>query len=183
MQNTHEVAQSIAPESRIVYVDNDPMVLAHARALLVNTTPEGVTGYVDADYHDPELIISDARNILNFSQPIAVMFMGSLGHAAKFDTARSIINRVLDAVLPGSYLALYEGTDTTEAAREAEQQYQETGAVAYHLRSVEQVRQCFTGLELVDPGVVSITQWRPNLSIVGTPVEPIGAYGGVARKP
>ena len=80
MQNTHEVAQSIAPESKIVYVDNDPLVLAHARALLTNTTPEGVTDYIDADVHDPELIIADARNILNFTQPIAVMFMGVLGH-------------------------------------------------------------------------------------------------------
>ena len=82
MQNTHEVAQGIAPEARIVYVDNDPLVLTHARALLTNTTPEGVTGYVDADIHDPDLIVSDARNILNFNRPIAVMFMGILGHVA-----------------------------------------------------------------------------------------------------
>src|SRR5918997_6701515 len=79
MQNTHEVAQQVAPESRIVYVDNDPLVLAHARTLLVNTTPEGVTTYVDADFHNPDLIVADARNVLNFSQPIAVMLMGVLG--------------------------------------------------------------------------------------------------------
>src|SRR5918997_5106782 len=79
MQNTHEVAQQIAPESRIVYVDNDPLVLMHARTLLHNSTPEGVTTYVDADLHDPDLIISDARNVLNFARPIAVMLMGVLG--------------------------------------------------------------------------------------------------------
>jgi hypothetical protein len=90
MQNTHEVAQRVAPESRIVYVDNDPLVLAHARALLVNTTPEGVTTYVDADFHHPDLIISDARNVLNFTQPVAVMFMGVLGHVADFDELLSI---------------------------------------------------------------------------------------------
>src|SRR5262245_16281460 len=91
MQNTHEVAQQVAPESKIVYVDNDPMVLAHARALLVNTTPAGVTTYVDADFYDPDLIIADARNVLNFTQPVAVMFMGVLGHVADFDELLSIV--------------------------------------------------------------------------------------------
>ncbi|MGH3975099.1 MAG: SAM-dependent methyltransferase, partial [Pseudonocardiaceae bacterium] len=105
MQNTHEIAQQIAPESRIVYVDNDPLVLTHARALLVNTTPEGVTTYVDADFYDPDLIISDARNVLNFTEPIAVMFMGVLGHVADFDELRSIVGRVMAAVPSGSYLA------------------------------------------------------------------------------
>ncbi|MGH3909997.1 MAG: SAM-dependent methyltransferase, partial [Pseudonocardiaceae bacterium] len=104
MQNTHEVAQQIAPECRIVYVDNDPLVLAHARALLVNTTPEGVTTYIDADFHDPDLIISDARNVLNFTQPIGVMFMGVLGHVAESDDMRSIVARVMAAVPSGSYL-------------------------------------------------------------------------------
>ncbi|MGH3696043.1 MAG: SAM-dependent methyltransferase [Pseudonocardiaceae bacterium] len=98
MQNTHEVAQQVAPESRIVYVDNDPLVLAHARALLVNTTPEGVTTYVDADFHDPDLIIADARNVLNFHRPVAVMFMGVLGHVAEM---RSIVARVMVAA-PGA---------------------------------------------------------------------------------
>ncbi|MGH3929872.1 MAG: SAM-dependent methyltransferase [Pseudonocardiaceae bacterium] len=182
MQNTHEVAQHIAPESRIVYVDNDPLVLAHARALLVNTTPEGVTTYVDADFHDPDLIIADARNVLNFNRPIAVMFMGVLGHVADFDELRSIVSRVMDAVPPGSYHTLQDGTDTDEANREAAAKYAETGAVPYLLRSPEQVGQCFEGLEMVDPGLVSITQWRPDTTEVGK-VEPIDAYGAMARKP
>ncbi|MGH3973744.1 MAG: SAM-dependent methyltransferase [Pseudonocardiaceae bacterium] len=182
MQNTHEVAQQIAPESRIVYVDNDPLVLAHARALLSNTTPEGVTTYVDADFHNPDLIIADARNILNFTQPVAVMFMGVLGHVADVDEMHSIVARVMAAVPSGSYLALQDGTDTDEANREAAAKYAETGAVPYILRSPEQIGQCFQGLEMVDPGLVSITQWRPDTVEVGK-VEPIDTYGAVARKP
>ncbi|MGH3905817.1 MAG: SAM-dependent methyltransferase [Pseudonocardiaceae bacterium] len=175
MQNTHEVAQQIAPESRIVYVDNDPLVLTHARALLVNTTPEGVTTYMDADFHDPDLIISDARNVLNLTQPVAVMLMGVLGHVADFDEMRSIVARVMAAVPSGSYLALNDGTDTNE-------KYTESGAVPYNLRSPQQIEQCFEGLEMVDPGLVSITQWRPDTTEVGK-VEPIDAHGAVARKP
>ncbi|MGH3692842.1 MAG: SAM-dependent methyltransferase [Pseudonocardiaceae bacterium] len=182
MQNTHQVAQQIAPTSRIVYVDNDPLVLAHARALLVNTTPEGVTTYVDADFHRPELIISDARDVLNFSQPVAVMFMGVLGHVADVAEMCSIVARVMAAVPSGSYLTLWDGTDADEAAREATANYAETGAVPYHLRSPEQIGRCFEGLEMVDPGLVPITQWRPNITEVGQ-AEPIDAYGAVARKP
>jgi hypothetical protein len=182
MQNTHEVAQRMAPESRIVYVDNDPLVLVHARALLVNTTPEGVTTYVDADLHDPELIISDARNVLNLSQPVAVMLMGVLGYVADFDEMRSIAARVMAAVPSGSYLALWDGTDTSSAVLEGGAKLAESGAIPYHLRSPKQVDQCFEGLEMVDPGLVPITQWRPDTVEVGR-VEPIDAYGAVARKP
>lgn len=182
MQNTHEVAQQIAPESRIVYVDNDPLVLAHARALLVNTTPEGVTTYVDADFHDPDLIISDARNVLNPSQPVAVMFMGVLGYVVDLDEMRSIVARVMDAVPSGSYLVLWDGTATGEAIVKGGTTLAESGAIPYNLRSPEQIGQCFEGLEMVDPGLVPITQWRPDTLEVGK-VEPIDAYGAVARKP
>jgi len=182
LQNTHEVAQAIAPESRVVYVDNDPLVLTHARALLHNTTPEGVTTYVDSDVHDPDLIIADARNVLNFNQPIAVMFMGILGHVANHDEVCSIVARVMAAVPSGSYLAMYDSTDTSEAVREAQAKYDETGAVPYVLRSPKQIGQRFEGLEMVDPGLVSITQWRPDNVEVGN-VEPIDVYGAVARKP
>ncbi len=182
MQNTHEVAQRIAPESRIVYVDNDPLVLAHARALLSNTTPEGVTTYVDADLHDPDLIIADSRNVLNLGQPVAVMFMGVLGYVADFDEMRSIVARVMAAVPSGSYLALWDGTATGEAVLEGGVKLAETGAVPYHLRFPEQFGQCFEGLEMVDPGLVPITQWRLDTVEVGK-VEPIDAYGAVARKP
>ncbi|MCA1710057.1 MAG: SAM-dependent methyltransferase [Actinobacteria bacterium] len=182
MQNTHEVAQRIAPESRIVYVDNDPLVLVHARALLVNTTPEGVTTYVDADLHDPDLIISDARNVLNLRQPVAVMFMGVLGYVADSDEMQSIVARVMAAVPSGSYLALWDGTNTSASVMEGGVKLTESGAIPYHLRSPQQVGQCFEGLEMVDPGLVPITQWRPHTVEVGK-VKPIDAYGAVARKP
>ena len=182
MQNTHEVAQQVAPESRIVYVDNDPLVLTHARALLVNTTPEGVTAYVDADVHDPDLIISDARNVLNLTQPIAVMLMGILGHVADFDEMRSIVARLMAAVPSGSYLALYDGTDVGAAYVEAIAKYAESGAVPYNLRSPEQIGRCFDGLEMVEPGLVPISQWRPDTAEVGK-IEPVEHYGAVARKP
>ena len=182
MDNTHEVAQQVAPESRIVYVDNDPLVLVHARALLSNTTPEGVTTYADADLHEPDVIISDARNVLNFNQPVAVMFMGVLGYVADFDEMRSIVARVMDAVPSGSYLALWDGTKTGKAVVEGGEKLAESGAIPYNLRSLEQISQCFEGLEMVDPGLVPITQWWPDITEVGD-VEPIDAYGAVARKP
>ena len=177
-QNTHEVAQSIAPASRIVYVDNDPLVLAHARALLANTTPEGVTTYVDADFHNPDVIVTEARATLDFTQPIAVMFMGVLGYVADYDELRAIIARVMDAVPSGSYLTFWDGTATSDAVSEGAVKYTESGAIPYHLRSTDQIRDCFQGLELVDPGVVPITQWRSDAT-----AEPMDAYGAVARKP
>ena len=182
MDNTHQVAQGAAPECRVVYVDNDPLVLAHARALLVNTTPEGVTAYVDGDLHDPDQIIVDAKNILNFTQPIGVMFMGVLGHVADYDEARSIVDRVMAATPSGSYLTMWDDTATIEAVVAANESYAETGAVPYIPRTVEQVGDFFDGLELVDPGVVPVSMWRPNATEVGAP-EPVTGHGGVERKP
>jgi S-adenosyl methyltransferase len=179
MQNTHEVAQSVAPDSKIVYVDNDHLVLTHARALLTNTTPEGVTAYVHADLHDPELIISDARNILNLTQPVAVILFGILGHVADLDEACDIVARLMAPLPSGSYLAAQDGTNTSEAARKAAATYAESGAVPYLMRSPEQIERFFEGLELVEPGLVTVTHWRPN-SVVGRTID---HYGAVARKP
>jgi S-adenosyl methyltransferase len=182
MQNTHEVAQQIAPESRIVYVDNDPLVLTHARALLVNTTPEGVTTYVHADYHDPEQIIADGANVLNYNEPVAVMFMGVLGYEPELAEMRSIVGKVMDAVPSGSHLVLWDGTDTGDAVIEGSEKLVEAGGVPYILRSPKQLSQCFDGLEIVDPGMVPITQWRAEPSEIGH-VEHVDAYGAVGRKP
>ncbi|MCI0685683.1 MAG: SAM-dependent methyltransferase [Sporichthyaceae bacterium] len=179
MQNTHEVAQRIAPQSRVVYVDNDPLVLVHARALLDNTTPEGVTAYVDADYNQPDSIIADARNVLDLTKPVAVMFMGVLGYVAKLDDVRNIVARTLAAVPSGSYLVLWDGTATGEAVVEGGEKLAEAGAVPYYLRSPDELGQCFEGLEIQSPGVVQITHWRPDTD----EVQPIDAYGAVARKP
>ncbi|MEV0087432.1 SAM-dependent methyltransferase [Saccharopolyspora sp. NPDC050642] len=182
LQNTHEVAQAAAPESRIVYVDNDPLVLSHARALMTNTSDEGVTAYVDADYHEPEVIIADARSTLNFTQPIAVMFMGVLGHVPEYEEALSITRRVMAAVPSGSYLVLWENTNLSETARKAAEEYAKSGAIPYRLCSVEQVTTFFDGLELVSPGLTPINQWRPGADQTGAG-EPLDAYCAVGRKP
>ncbi|WP_040835294.1 SAM-dependent methyltransferase [Nocardia brevicatena] len=182
MKNTHEVAQDVAPESKIVYVDNDPLVLAHARALLTSTSDEGVTTYLDSDYHYPEVIVSDARNVLNFNKPVAVMFMGVLGHAKSYEDMRRIVHTVLDATPSGSYLVLWDGTDDSEAYVTLCHNYTDTGGVPYSPRPQAEIRAVFDGLEPVEPGFVSITQWRPDNSDLGE-VRPISAYGGVARKP
>ncbi|MBF6249649.1 SAM-dependent methyltransferase [Nocardia farcinica] len=182
MQNTHEVAQSVAPESKVVYVDNDPLVLTHARALLTSTTPEGVTTYVDCDFHDPEQIVADARNVLNLNEPVGVMFMGVLGHAKTYDELRRIVDTVLAAVPSGSYLVMWDGTDDSAEYVALCKNYAETGGVPYVPRPQEQIRAVFDGLEMVEPGFVSITQWRPDATQVGE-IRPISAYGAVARKP
>ena len=182
MDNTHEVAQRYAPDSRIVYVDNDPLVLATARALLVNTTPEGVTAYVDADMHDPRTIVSDARNILNFTKPIAVMFMGVLAHVADYEESREIVAEVLSAVPSGSYLLMWDGTTTSEGLVHANEEYTKSGGVPYIPRDVEQIVRYFDGLELVEPGVRSVSLWRNDVAQIGAAAE-VAGYGGIGRKP
>ena len=179
MQNTHEVAQGIAPESRIVYVDNDPMVLVHARALLVGATAEGATTYVHADYHDPEKILAEAAKTLDFREPVAVMFMGVMGYEPDLDVVRSIVGRMMDEAASGSHLVLWDGTNTTPAVVEGAEKLAESGGVPYILRSPEEIASCFEGLTMVEPGLVQITQWRPD----DADVERIDAYGAVARKP
>jgi hypothetical protein len=168
MQNTHEVAQGITPESRIVYVDNDPLVLAHARALLVNTTDEGVTHYVPEDYRNPERILSAARDFLDFRRPIGVMYMGVLGYSVEFDEVLSVVRRTMDAMPSGSYLALWDSTNTREDVVESVGKLVESGGEPYNLRSPDGLRQCFEGLELVEPGLVPINHWRPVAAEVKT---------------
>ncbi|KMS75399.1 S-adenosyl methyltransferase [Streptomyces viridochromogenes] len=180
VDNTHEIAQRVAPDSRIVYVDNDPLVLAHARALLTST-PEGVTNYVDADLRDPGTIVREAGKTLNFDQPIALMLMGILGHIEDYDEARSIVRRLVDALPSGSYLVHYDSTDTSEAYLQAIQEYNDGGSIPYILRSPEQIAGFFEGLELLEPGVASCSRWRPDAGAWGLPAE-VHQYGGVALK-
>ncbi|MET8354500.1 SAM-dependent methyltransferase [Micromonospora sp. NPDC005206] len=179
MQNTHAVAQGIAPESRIVYVDNDPMVLVHARALLASTTSEGVTTYVHADYHDPEKILAEAAQTLDFDQPIAVMYMGVLGYEPDLAVVRSIVGRTMDATTSGSHLVLWDGTNTSPAVVSGAERLAESGGVPYILRSPEDLASCFAELTMVEPGLVPIPLWRPD----DADAEGIDAYGAVARKP
>jgi hypothetical protein len=180
--NTHQVAQRVAPESRIVYVDNDPIVLAHARALLTGGG-EGATAYLDADLRDPDEILAAAGDTLVFDRPVALMLMGIMGHVGDDEEARAIVGRLLDALASGSYLALCDGTDTNPAGVAAQARYNESGAIPYHLRSPERIAGFFEGLELVEPGVVSCPRWRPDPAGAGAdaPAE-VDAYGGVGRK-
>jgi len=174
--NTHEVAQRVAPESRVVYVDNDPLVLAHARALLTSS-PEGGCEYLDADIRDPAAILAAAA--LDFTRPVALMLMGIMGHFTGSE-AYPIVARLLAGLPAGSYFALYDGADTNEAFNRAQHGYNDSGAVPYHLRSPERFERYFEGLKLVEPGVVPVPHWRPDPD--ADPVE-IYSYCGVGRKP
>jgi S-adenosyl methyltransferase len=181
--NTHDVAQRVAPDTRVVYVDNDPVVLAHARALLTST--RAVTAYVDADLRDPDTILAAAARTLDFTQPIGLMLLGILGHIDDDDEARSIVRRLLGALPAGSYLTICDGTnDLFEAGVEAQRRYNESGAMPYRLRSAQQIADFFEGTELVEPGVVSCPLWRPDPVDVrrGLPAE-MDQVAGMGRKP
>jgi len=179
--NTHEVAQAVAPESRIVYVDNDPLVLVHAQALLIST-PEGATNYIEADLRELDKVLSAAAATLDFSKPIAIMLLGILGYIGNDDEARSILKRLLDAVPSGSYLAMGDGTKTSEVHAEVERAVQE-GGLDYTYRSPEQIVRFFDGLELLEPGVVSPPRWRPDPEADNSiTTEPLGRVG-LGRKP
>ncbi|WP_309238581.1 SAM-dependent methyltransferase [Actinoplanes aureus] len=175
--NTHEVAQSVAPDSRIVYVDNDPLVLTHGGALLTSH-PDGATAYVDASLYDMAYVLREAARTLDFDQPVAVLFMGVLGHVEDDAVAKNLVRAALDAVPSGSYLAICDGTDITPEVVEAARIWNESAALPYHLRSPARLAQFFEGLELVDPGLVPVTRWHPE-----TGLHEIDQYGAVGRKP
>ncbi len=180
VDNTHEVAQRVAPEARVVYVDNDPLVLAHAQALLTGT-PEGRTDYIHADMHEPETIIEGAKRTLDFGRPVAMILMGILAHIDDYDEACSIVGRLRDALPSGGYIAVRDGTDTSEAYLAAMEHYNASGAVPYRLRSPEQIAGYLDGLDVVEPGVVSCPLWRPEVPPLEPPAE-VALYGGVGRK-
>jgi hypothetical protein len=179
-QNTHEVAQSIAPESRIVYVDNDPIVLSHARALLTSSS-EGATSYIEADARDPGRILEAASRLLDFSQPIAVMILCVLQYVPDADQPHQIVSRLLEAVPSGSYLALSDGTGDIDAERgaQATEAYNaRLGSNRITPRPRAQIAAYFDGLDLVDPGLVPLHLWRDV-----NPGQPVPAYAGIGRKP
>jgi hypothetical protein len=181
--NTHEVAQGIDPRARIVYVDNDPIVLAHARALL-NSTSEGACAYIDADVREPGRILDQAARTLDFGQPVGLMMLGILGNVPDHGQAKAILEVFLDALPSGSYLVLNDGTNVIqpEAAAEAARVRAEAGD-PYHLRTPEEITDFFDGLELLEPGVVSTSHWRPDNLWGDRLPPPVNAYCGVARKP
>ncbi|MEU5764174.1 SAM-dependent methyltransferase [Nocardia sp. NPDC047648] len=182
MLNTHEVAEAVAPEARVIYVDNDPLVLTHARALMYSTTAEGVVTYIDSDFRDPERIIAEAKNVLNFREPIAVMFMGVLGLVEDYDEVRRIVDTLMAAAPSGSFLLMWHGTDDSRRYVDMCHAYASHGGVPFIPRLRSQVEAVFDSLEMVEPGFVSITQWHAPEAEVGE-ARPVSACGAVARKP
>ncbi|MCI2415823.1 SAM-dependent methyltransferase [Saccharopolyspora sp. K220] len=180
-ENTHEIAQKYAPESRIVYVDNDPLVLTHARALLVGAR-EGATDYLHADVREPQSILENAERTLDLSRPVALILFGIVGHIDEHAEAVSIVRRLMSGLAAGSYLALYTGTDADPALVEAERRIGENGGTPYRLSNPEQVNELFSGLEIIEPGVVPGPQWRPEGPVVDSPAK-TASLGGLARKP
>ncbi|WP_338674044.1 SAM-dependent methyltransferase [Streptomyces sp. SCSIO 30461] len=181
--NLHQIAQQAAPESRVVYCDNDPIVLAHAEALL-RSTPEGVTEYIQADARDPEIILAAAGKVLDFSRPIALSMLALLHFVDDEDGAYALVDRLTARLAPGSYLVLSHTTGDfdPEKAAQARAMYTARG-LTLRLRSRAEFTRFFDGLELVDPGVSLTADWQPQL---GEVVEvqgddPIPGYAGVAR--
>jgi SAM-dependent methyltransferase len=182
----HEVAQSAAPSSRVVYVDNDPLVLAHARALLTSA-PEGRTAYIHADLRDPAAIVSSpvVRDMLDFSQPVALLLVAILHFIADEDNPAEIIAALLGALPPGSYLVASHGTHEHDRAGFAAGQdaYKSSGVTARARDSADFARLAFSGLQFVPPGVVLVSEWRPDGPGPRPSPAEVGIYGGVARKP
>jgi len=179
--NTHEVAQAAAPSSRIVYVDNDPIVLAHARALLTST-PEGATAYLEADLREPDIILDAARKTLEFDRPIALMLLGILHLIQDSEEPYQIVSHLMDALPSGSYLVVsHPASDINANQSEVQKRYNERVATPQTLRSHAQVCRFFDGLQLVPPGVVYVHTWRADPDDE-PPTELTSAHGGMARK-
>jgi hypothetical protein len=178
--NTHEVAQRIAPAARVVYVDNDPVVLAHARALLT-ARPKGATAYVQADLRDCGTILSAAAETLDLAQPVALMLLGILGHVPDDGEAFGVVKALLAGLSAGSYLVIADGVNTSEAGNEAQARYNEQSPVPYHLRSPEQLAAFFEGLRPIEPGVVPCSAWRPRVPSPAS-ADPEAVYCGMAVK-
>jgi hypothetical protein len=181
--NVHEIAQGVAPDSRIVYVDNDPIVLVHARALLTST-PEGVTDYVDADLHEPDLILAAARRTLDFDRPIALMLLTILQLLPDDHEPYAIVRQLVDALAPGSYLVLSQPASDVhpEGAAGAARRLSQGMPASVTLRSHEQVARFFDGLEWVEPGLLQVQRWHPDPTDTDLDRK-VSVYGGVARKP
>jgi S-adenosyl methyltransferase len=180
--NTHEVAQAVAPESRVVYVDNDPIVLTHARALL-SSTPEGATAYLDADLREPDIILKSAARTLDLGQPVALMLLIILHLIPGAEHPEKIVARLMSALPSGSYLVLAHPASDIQPAAMAEMTRRVNermrGTMAT-LRTRDEIASFFSGLQLVEPGMVQPQQWRPNPT-TETPAE-VTAWCGVALK-
>jgi O-methyltransferase involved in polyketide biosynthesis len=180
--NTHEVTQGIAPDSRIVYVDNDPMVLAHARALLTSS-PEGRCAYIDADIRDPERILEDAAAVIDFSRPVAVILMAVLQFVPDEDDPHGLVRRLMEPLPAGSYLVISHPASDIQATQMAGMATRLNQLMAQRVkpRSRDEVAAFFDGLDLVEPGLIRCPEWRP-----ARPEDANGKstmWGAVAQKP
>jgi hypothetical protein len=185
--SVHEVAQSVAPDSRVVYVDNDPLVLVHARALLTSS-PEGKTAYIQADLRDPDAILSSpvVRSVLDFSKPVALMLVAVLHFIPYEGKPAELVATLLDALPHGSYLvASHVTAEHSQEMAAFAQRAQRSGGVASYPRDSDVFADiAFTGLDLVPPGVVLLSEWRrePDAGPL-PPTNEVNGYCGVARKP
>jgi hypothetical protein len=180
--NTHEVAQDVEPGCRVVYVDNDPMVLVHARALLVGVTAP--TAYIDADLRDTGKVLAEAARLLDFTKPVAVMLISVLHLIPDEDDPHAIVTRLMAAVPSGSWLALsHPARDIhPQQVTEAASRFNQLARAKATLRTRAEILRFFDGLELLEPGLVQVHQWRPGLAAPGHHQEAAG-YCGLARKP
>jgi O-methyltransferase involved in polyketide biosynthesis len=182
--NTHQVAQQVAPDARIVYVDNDPMVMAHARALLTST-PEGETRYIEDDLRNPDKILAEAAEVLDFARPVGLILVAVVHFLGDHEEANRVVGTLLDGLAPGSHLVMsYATTDylTPELKANWDESLR-TGRSDVHPRSRAEFDEFLTGLEVVEPGVVPVGDWRPDPDSDEHP-SPVEAsiFGVVARK-
>lgn len=185
--NVHEVAQGIEPSCRIVYVDNDPIVLVHARALLRGTS-EGAVAYLDADLRDPAGILEhpDLRRTLDLSEPAALMLLATMHFITDAEGPYEIVERLRGVLPSGSHLVMSHATDDhlTEEQREASKEANERSGVPFRLRSTAEFTRFFDGLELLPPGITSVVDWRPEEPEAHRPaVEAVSMLCGIARIP
>ncbi|MFI1920945.1 MULTISPECIES: SAM-dependent methyltransferase [unclassified Streptomyces] len=182
--NTHEVAQRLAPDSRIVYVDNDPLVLAHARALLTST-PEGRTDYLDEDLRNVDALLENAARTLDFDAPVALMLLGVVIFVGDDEDPYGLVRRLVDRLPAGSHLVLSH-TVTSPAMPDVDEAvtfWNEHGTPKLTQRTPKDVARFFDGLELLEPGVVSCSRWRPQDIAGGAEPDEVAMFGGVARTP
>jgi hypothetical protein len=180
--NTHQVAQREAPQSRIVYVDNDPVVLLHAAALLRSSSP-GVCDYIEADLRDPAGILDGAARTLDFTQPVALMLLAIMQFIPDEENPVGLVSTLLKGLPSGSYLVLSHPTDDFNPNEQGEsiRRYNERVADPATLRDREGTTRFFAGLEVLEPGVVGVSQWRPDSDL--TAAMPSSMWCGVGRKP
>ncbi len=181
--NTHEVAQATVPQCRIVYVDNDPLIMAYARALLTST-PQGTTDYLHIDLRDPDAILAEAARTLDFTEPITLMLLGIMEHILDDDEAYALVHRLVDSLPSGSHLVMSDPTTDMggEAMAEAIRFWNENATPPITARSRQEFARFFDCLELLEPGIVSPSLWRPDPRDLGVPAE-VANLCGVGRKP